>query len=576
MSNSTSAVPAEFSRNKIGLYLSLVLISVIFFAGLYDSLSQSWTSDDAFISFRYAQNLVEGKGLVYNAGERVEGYSNFLWTLLIAWGIKMKLDPIDVTNALGVISFALTVLVFIFISWRLFKDNRPWGFFLPLTALCLLAQAHFREFATGGLETSFFTFLISLGFFGLIFSKKRRGYLLTGLVFVLVALTRPDGIIFYALSFLFLLLTVSSTPKRRSYFLLPFIFVYIPYYILRFLYYGYPFSNVYYARSVNLAWWGQGLEYLFFYFKAYYVFWLLLILAVISVIKVRKSFKMIFHPPYDFNPFQKALFLSLLFSLVFSVYLIWIGGDFMFARFFIPITPFLFFLMEAFVNRVSSRRYLIPLGAAILLATYFYWFPQEIRQTTSKIVDERYFNSKQSIEEAKQKGTILKKYLQDTDARVVVFGSQAMLAYYAEFPTAIEGSAGLTDEYIAHLPVGERVRPGHEKVAPIGYLYQRGVNFVFASGRWIPPSTNEYMEIHFGDVRGLILVYQRDLMRKLGAYPEVKFFDFENFLDQYIQRLPSIPREQIADDYQFFKEYYFDHNSDVVRQNAFLSASGRE
>jgi len=44
--------------------------------------------DDAFISYRYAQNLAEGRGLVYNAGERVEGYSDFLWTVAIAGAVK--------------------------------------------------------------------------------------------------------------------------------------------------------------------------------------------------------------------------------------------------------------------------------------------------------------------------------------------------------------------------------------------------------------------------------------------------------------------------------------------------------
>lgn len=34
--------------------------------------------EDAFISFRYARNLVDGHGLVFNPGERVEGYTNFL------------------------------------------------------------------------------------------------------------------------------------------------------------------------------------------------------------------------------------------------------------------------------------------------------------------------------------------------------------------------------------------------------------------------------------------------------------------------------------------------------------------
>ena len=52
----------------------------------------SWLSDDAFISWRYAQNLVAGNGLVYNPGERVEGYTNFLWTVLLALCQALGLD----------------------------------------------------------------------------------------------------------------------------------------------------------------------------------------------------------------------------------------------------------------------------------------------------------------------------------------------------------------------------------------------------------------------------------------------------------------------------------------------------
>ena len=50
----------------------------------------SWSVlSDAFISFRYVRNLLSGHGLVYNPGEYVEGYSNFLWVLELAllWGV---------------------------------------------------------------------------------------------------------------------------------------------------------------------------------------------------------------------------------------------------------------------------------------------------------------------------------------------------------------------------------------------------------------------------------------------------------------------------------------------------------
>jgi hypothetical protein len=48
-----------------------------------DLAGHGWGTDDAYISYRYAQNMYEGHGLVFNPGERVEGYSNFLYVLLL-------------------------------------------------------------------------------------------------------------------------------------------------------------------------------------------------------------------------------------------------------------------------------------------------------------------------------------------------------------------------------------------------------------------------------------------------------------------------------------------------------------
>ena len=52
-----------------------------------------WEIDDAYISYRYALNFVQGHGLVYNPGEPVEGYTNFLWTVFIAAGMPLGLHP---------------------------------------------------------------------------------------------------------------------------------------------------------------------------------------------------------------------------------------------------------------------------------------------------------------------------------------------------------------------------------------------------------------------------------------------------------------------------------------------------
>ena len=48
------------------------------------SLVFNFVTDDAFISFVYSRNLAEHGKLVFNLGEHpVEGYTNFLWTVLL-------------------------------------------------------------------------------------------------------------------------------------------------------------------------------------------------------------------------------------------------------------------------------------------------------------------------------------------------------------------------------------------------------------------------------------------------------------------------------------------------------------
>src|SRR5262245_46970829 len=69
-------------------------------------------TDDAFISFRYLANFFAGHGLVYNPGERVWGYTNFLWTVLLAPLVAAGADPVVYAQALGLTaSFLLLALV---------------------------------------------------------------------------------------------------------------------------------------------------------------------------------------------------------------------------------------------------------------------------------------------------------------------------------------------------------------------------------------------------------------------------------------------------------------------------------
>ncbi len=150
------------------------------------------TIDDAFITFRYARNLVAGYGFVFNPGERVLGTTTPLYTLLLA-GLA---GPLRLQNypwlALLVNSLAdgLTCLLLVRLAQAL-GGQRKTG--LAVALLWALAPMSVT-FAIGGMETSVFIFLLVLT--ALLYVSQRT--LLAALTAALVLLTRPDGALLVA------------------------------------------------------------------------------------------------------------------------------------------------------------------------------------------------------------------------------------------------------------------------------------------------------------------------------------------------------------------------------------------
>ena len=121
--------------------------------------------DDAFISFRYVRNLVEGHGLVFNIGERVEGYSNFLWVLELAALWKLfGLRPENAAPWLSVVCTAGTLAATVWWAARLpGLRHRALVTWMALGLLC--TSATFAVWTSaGGLETRQFTlFVVAAG-----------------------------------------------------------------------------------------------------------------------------------------------------------------------------------------------------------------------------------------------------------------------------------------------------------------------------------------------------------------------------------------------------------------------------
>lgn len=541
----------------------LILLFIAF--GLYRAIALAWCCDDAFISFRCAENLVEGNGLVYNPGERVEVYTNFLWTVIIAGSMYLWHDPVIFSQIAGILFYLMMVVIFIRLSFLTARNNETnSAIVIPVAAVMLLVHHEFHVYATSGLETSMATALVSLGFMLLLTESRRGALFLAGLVNVLAIMTRPDMALFWVAGILFLLLIRRRTKIDILYFVIPFIVIYIPYWLMKYAYYGYPFPNAYYAKSGGGAYYSQGLVYLWLYVKTYYP----LLLIIPTVVYVAAVLLKAFVRKRRIDESHRQIWLlSLLYIMLYTFYVVRVGGDFMFARFLIPITPIYFFLLESILNRIPIRPAIRVLVSFILIVLVFLRWHQFDPPTTaiSGIVDEHAAYPNELIEEARAEGALLKKYLDGLDVSAAFYGKKAMLVFYSDIRYAQEAAAGLTDEYIAHRPIKERGRPGHEKRMPFDYLIEKKINFILGGTRRPTDDPGQPEVISFDGVIAHIVIYENKIMNKLKKYDEVKFLDFPEFLDQYIEIMDSRSKAAIAGDLQFFRSYYFDHNDDPER-----------
>jgi hypothetical protein len=130
--------------------------------------------DDAYIHFRYAENIARGEGFVYNPGERVLGSGAVPWNLMLA--VIAALAPhgtlpaaVSVLNYLAVLACAALLLA------ALRELVRPWVG-LAVTA-ALLAQGPLVVSSVGGMETVVLCLLYFLTFLALL----RRRWVLAGL-----------------------------------------------------------------------------------------------------------------------------------------------------------------------------------------------------------------------------------------------------------------------------------------------------------------------------------------------------------------------------------------------------------
>ncbi len=237
------------ARRPPGWALWAALAAALALLGLYAVEIRHWMLDDAFISFRYAENFAAGKGLVFNEGERVEGYTTFLWVFVLGLGNKLGFDTVASSRWLGA-AFAAGCLLLLAASGRFVR-----GIDAGVAALALLMVASSGVFATwtlAGMEVPLVGFLGLLGM--LLYLKARaadsaRLYAAAGVVCALAAMTRPDaGLLFVTLVADRLIDRVRTGRGGWLPLTLGLAVLYAPYFAWRYLYYGWLLPNTFYAK----------------------------------------------------------------------------------------------------------------------------------------------------------------------------------------------------------------------------------------------------------------------------------------------------------------------------------------
>jgi hypothetical protein len=172
-------------------------------------------ADDSFIALRYAWRLLHGQGLTWTDGERVEGYSDLLWVLVVAAGGLFRNNLVGVSRAMGVLTTVVAVLAIIYAyKPRHLGDATP-----PLVGgLAMVLTSPVVAWSIGGLEQPLLAALVA---WATVLSYRLADggddALTTsrvGVILGLAALTRPDGALFTATTCTALLLATGF--NRRT------------------------------------------------------------------------------------------------------------------------------------------------------------------------------------------------------------------------------------------------------------------------------------------------------------------------------------------------------------------------
>ena len=330
-------------------FRSLVILVISLSCYAYFAYEFNFIQDDAYISYRYVDNYINGQGLVYNIGERIEGFTNFGWVIYLLFMAGLGLNFITVSKLTGAVLGAGVIVITFRLSRMMFTE-REWLTVALVTMLVGINQS-LAYWSPAGLEITAFAFLTALALYQ--FLRRSKWLLLTITWAVWV---RPEGALLAGLLILMEVVQTRRFPKFTAGLSFLAFLLSIPFVVFKIAYYGSVLPNPFFAKTgVSLSQLSNGLEYAG-RFLGHYGFWgVPLCLSLVMFRKITRSAQAV-----------------LVFTLLYTSYIVLVGGDVLKVhRFFLPIIPGFallvgFALIAATANlSFRSKRSIITLIAIV-------------------------------------------------------------------------------------------------------------------------------------------------------------------------------------------------------------------
>ncbi len=213
--------------------------------------------DDANIFFSYAENLADGRGLVYgHAGERVEGFTSMLWVLICALMFQLSGGGERGVFVISFLLLCITQVVFLTIIRRQAASlgRRSWPYELVFFLLVLSSPAYISWMTITLMDTCLWGTIVAFLLYLAVYPPESLcGRVLATCLVAIAPTARPEASLFVPLVVVLVWIrTRISTCSNFQWFPAilfgAFALSLLTLTAFRLAYFGYPLPNTYYAK----------------------------------------------------------------------------------------------------------------------------------------------------------------------------------------------------------------------------------------------------------------------------------------------------------------------------------------